>query len=121
MVELPRNPHLVLQRLEFILLVLVALQLADEFYRVELAALIAAREVDLAEPADRQAVVDFVLQRLGTIRSHHKGHEKLRLFNASFFEAQPIVEIDVSVDRLETYDTLHNLLNLLPRHLRFLC
>ena len=60
MVELPGHPHLVLQRLEFILLVLVALHLPYEFYRVELPVLVAAGEVDLAEPANRQAVVDLI-------------------------------------------------------------
>lgn len=60
MIELPRHSHLVLQRLEFIFLVLVALHLADEFDGVEFSVLVAAGEVDLAEAADRQAVVDLI-------------------------------------------------------------
>ena len=117
MVELPRDSHLVLQRLEFILLVLVALQLPDELYRVELPVLVAAGEVDLAEAPDRQAVVDLVLQRLGPIRPHHEGHEKLGLLDG---EAEAVVEVDVAVDRLEADHALHDLLDLLPRHLRLL-
>lgn len=120
MVELPRDSHFVLQRLEFILLVLVALQLPDELYRVELPVLVAAGEVDLAEAPDRQAVVDLVLQRLGPIRPHHEGHEKLGLLDAALGEAEAVVKVDVAVDRLEADHALHDLLDLLPRHLRLL-
>jgi len=60
MVELSRYSHLVLEGLEFIFLVFVALHLPNEFDGVELSIFVAAGEVDLAEPADRQAVVDLI-------------------------------------------------------------
>lgn len=60
MVQLSRNPHLVLQRLEFVFLVLMTLHFTNEFYGVELSVLVASSKVDFAESTDCEAVVDLI-------------------------------------------------------------
>lgn len=64
-VELHRHLHLVLQR--FVLLALaqvVALHLPNELYCVELAVLVAAGQVHLAEASDRKAVINLIFERI---------------------------------------------------------
>ncbi len=97
-----RHIDLILQRFIFVTIMeFIALHLTDEFYCIELPSLIAASKVDLTEPADCQTVVYLIFNSFGMWVFMGEWMKKFSFFYLSFLQTEPIIEVDITINRLE--------------------
>lgn len=101
MVEVVTDLHFILHRLQFITILQWIWTLRPKFFYelddIELAVLEAPREVDLAKPSNGQAVVNLILEEVIRGGSPKERIEKFCFLDESFFKAETVVEIYISI------------------------